>query len=258
MKKLILFLLLVPFAAFGQLMTKPAALKGTALQYTDKNPRSVVILLHGTGEKGMDLSKLLAIKFIGDIDAGRFTPTGRIVIIPQLPANQPGWYGNTMDPIMAYARTFKLPIDITGYSLGGIGVGDNVPQYVNEFHSAATVYDRVDYSNPKMIPAFTAIPSIHYYDPTDNTVAYGYTSILSLFNQLTVLGKKDIAFVTLVGTPTPHNIWNQAYDATHYWAWLNTLDGGTTAPPVPTQTHIFINDKDLGVWIDPVLKVEIK
>jgi hypothetical protein len=108
-----------------------------------------------------------------------------------------------------------------------------------------------------MLPAFSAVPSVHYYDPADNQVAYGYSSIQSLVNQLTATGKTDISLVTLKGSPTPHNIWDIAYSYGNYWTWLNTLDGPVT-PPTPTQTHIFVNDKDLGVWTDPVLKVEIK
>jgi len=256
MKKFILILLFAPLLAFGQNLKPIIAFNG--LQYTDPNPKSVVIVLHGDGEKGTDTSLLLRIPFISDINTGKFVPAGRIVIFPQLASGQPGWYANTMNAVVNYAKTFKLPIDITGYSLGGIGVGDNVPAYAGVFRSGASVCGRVDFSNNLMVPAFKAIPSIHYYDPADTRVAYGYSSIVSLVQQLQGTGKTDISLVTLKGYPDAHTIWNIAYDAQHYWTWLNTLDGvqPPITPPVQQPT-IWVNDVNTGIQ-PPILNIIVK
>lgn len=205
-----------------------------ALVYGDKSTaKSACVLFHGTGERGSDLSALLKIEFIQKFESGNL-PAGRLIIIPQLPLSQTGWWQNTVGPVMNDVAKNNLPIDGSGYSLGGIAIGDAVPDpgYGQMFRSAMTACGKIDLSNPNCLPAFRKIPSVHYYDPMDTTVNYGYQNISAMVKQLLSEGKKDIALVQLKGTPTPHNIWNQVYEGL-YWDWLNALEAGLPAPAIP-------------------------
>jgi hypothetical protein len=76
------------------------------------------------------------------------------------------------------------------------------------------------------------IPSIHYYDPADLTISYGYLSVKDMVDQLKLQGK-DISLVLLTGSPNPHSIWAQAYATTQYWQWLDSKTS-VTPPPVAT------------------------
>jgi len=238
-------------------------MKGTigglpALIYGDiATAKSVVLIFAGIGEKGSDLSALLKVEFIQKFEAGQI-PANRLIVIPQLPSSQPGWYQNIMTPIMNdIASKYSLPVDGGGYSLGGIAICDAVADknYGPIFRSAMSACGKDDPGNANCYPAFRKIPSIHYYDPADTTVAYGYQNISAMVSQLQSEGKKDISLVTLKGNPTPHSIWNQVYEGL-YWDWLNTIDG-TVAPPAP-KTHIYINNVDLGEWTAPISSIQVK
>ncbi len=265
MKKILLLLALVSNLAFGQL-NRTQQLNNTVLQYAPANvatAKSVVIILPGIGEKGSDLTIIEShIAVAAALKAGTFAPN-RIVLFAQLPTSQGGYYANTVGPVVTYAKQFNLPIDFSGLSLGGMGVGLNLPVYPGVFRSAMTCPGKVE-ANVTAGPTWPAIyydsaykklPSIHYYDPADNTIANGYTSTKALVTKLQAAGKKDITLIELPGKG--HNVWDYAYSAANYWAWLDALD--TPVAP-PTVKHLWLNDTvDMGpCTVTAINKIEVK
>lgn len=229
----------------GIVMTRTPQLNNTIIQYTPSVPaRSVVIVLPGIGERGSDLS--IIEKNIGvakALKAGTFV-IDRIILFAQLPSSQGGYYGNTLNPVIAYAQTFKLPIDISGLSLGGMGVSNNLPSYsgirsamtapgkVEANVSAGATWPAIDY-----VAAYRQLPSIHYYDPADKTIDDGYRSTKALVTKLQGEGKKDISLIELPGKG--HNVWDYAYLLENYWQWLNSLDSPVKIIADPIISTVF-------------------
>lgn len=224
----------------------PPQLNGTCIQYMPATtPKSVVIILPGIGEKGSDPTIIEShIKIAAALKAGTFS-VNRIVLFQQLASSQGGYYSNTIGPLIAYAKTFGLPIDFSGLSLGGMGVGLNLPYYPGTIRSAMTCPGKVEqnvaagpigsngapqWPAVDYVDAYRKIPSLHYYDPADKTIVDGYTSTKALVTKLQAEGKKDITIMELPGYG--HDVWDYAYSQANYWTWLDSLDtpSQTTAP----------------------------
>jgi len=238
--KLTLFLLLAPMLLFGQM--KREVLTYNGIQYLKYTPttmavKGAILYLHGIGEKGTDPTLIENNEIPKQLKNGLEVPY--IVVAPQLPSNQGGWWANTTDPIISMMQTYNLNLHLTGISLGGMVIATLVYQKPGVFKTAASVCGKFDPpDNPTgalMITAMSKIPSIHYYDPTDVTIPYGYGSIKSMCDQLKAQSA-DVTFITLTGNPSPHVIWPQAYATNQYWQWLASKV--TPTPPPPTTVAI--------------------
>jgi len=254
MKNILILLLFVCSATFGQMIrTLPPQLNGTCIQYAPKSgAKSVVIILPGKGELGSDPTIIEShIKVAAALKAGTFS-VNRVILFQQLASSQGGFYGNTIGPLIAYAKTLGLPIDFSGLSLGGMGVGANLPYYPGVIRSAMTCPGKVEqnvaagpmtsagvpqWPAVDYVDAYRKVPSIHYYDPADLTIQDGYSSTKNLVTKLQTEGKKDISLIELPGYG--HDVWDYAYSQANYWAWLDALDA-------PVQKPI----------LDPVVKMD--
>jgi len=189
-------------------------------------PQGTILFLHGQGEKGNDIkdgtTSIIERNEIPKlcITAGFEVPY--IVIAPQLASNQGGWYANTTGPIIQMCVNLGLPVHLTGLSLGSMVGPTLIADNPGVFSSLATCCGKMEVSDPtKLLTLYKEllrIPSVHYYDPTDQTIAYGYLSIKSMCDIMKSRG----ADCTLFNLSGGHSIWSQAYNLTHYWAWLQT------------------------------------
>lgn len=226
--KLTLLLLIAPILLFGQM--KREVLTYNGIQYLKYTPttmavKGAILYLHGIGERGTDPTLIERNEIPKQLKAGMEVPY--IVVAPQLPSSLGGWYGNITYPIIDLMKTYGLDLHLTGISLGGMTVPSLVSEKPGVFKTASTVSGMVDGTVKTAIFAeFMKIPSVHYYDPTDNTIAYGYASVKDMCDQL----KAKNADITLVLLTGGHAIWPQAYLSTQYWAWLATK----TAPVTTT------------------------
>jgi predicted peptidase len=197
---------------------------------TTKPVKGAILFLHGMGERGSDVTLLERTEIPKLLKEGMEVPY--IVVAPQLPANFGGWYGNITYPMVELVKSFGVDVHLTGLSLGAMTVPSLVAEKPGVFKTAATVCGFVDGSDATKKTAifneFRKIPSIHYYDPGDNTIAYGYLSIKEMTDKLKAEGK-DIALVTWPGKG--HSIWDESYAANQYWAWLDTKTSAQPAPP---------------------------
>lgn len=236
--KLALLLLMAPIFLFGQM--KREVLTYNGIQYLKYTPttmavKGAILYLHGISERGTDPTLIENNEIPKQLKAGLEVPY--IVVAPQLPSSQGGWWANTTDPIIELMKTYKLDLHITGISLGGMAVATLVYSKPGLFKTAASVCGKLDApDNPTaalMTTAMGLIPTIHYYDPTDVTISYGYGSIKAMCDQLKAQGK-DVTLVLLTGSPSAHVIWPQAYATTQYWQWLASKVAPVTPPPTPT------------------------
>lgn len=204
---------------------KREVLTQNGVQYLKYTPttlsiKGAVLFLHGMGEKGSDITKVENNDIPKQLKNGLEVPY--IVIAPQLPSAMGGWWANTTGPIITMMKGYNLDLHITGLSLGAMDVPTIIGENPGVFKTVATVCGKIDNAyKAKIYAEIQKIPSIHYYDPTDGTIAYGYSSVKSMVDYFKPLGA-DINLVELKGSPNAHTIWPQAYLPANYWAWLDS------------------------------------
>jgi predicted peptidase len=237
MKIIIIFLFVaMPALVFGQM--KREVLQYNGIQYLKYTPttmpvKGAILFLHGMGERGTNISLLENLEIPKQLKNGLEVPY--IVVAPQLPSSMGGWWSNITYPIIEMMKTYNLDLHLTGLSLGAMSVPALISEKPGVFKTASTVCGKVEGSiRASILLEMGKIPSIHYYDPADGTISYGYSSVKSMVDELKLLGK-DINLVVLTGSPNAHTIWPQAYATTKYWQWLASKTSATpTPPPVAT------------------------
>jgi len=241
--RLTILLLLISVCSFAAMKREELSYNGIKyLKYTPTTMpiRGAVLFLHGLGERGTNLSLLENTEIPKQLKNGLEVPY--IVVCPQLPSSYAGWYGNITYPIIDLMKTYNLDLHITGLSAGGMIIPTLVYEKMGTFKTAATICGQVDGTiRNKILPEMGKIPSIHYYDPNDYTISYGYLSVKDMVETLKLQGK-DIDLIKLTGSPNAHSIWPQAYQTTQYWKWL---DSKTTTVPV-TRLNIVKTEVDVA------------
>lgn len=231
---IIFFLAAMPALVFGQMRRE--VLSYNNIQYLKYTPmtmpvRGAILFLHGMGERGSNITMLENLEIPKQLKNGLEVPY--IVVAPQLPSSFGGWYSTITYPMVELMRTYGLDLHLTGLSLGAMTVPTLIYEKTGVFKTAATVCGFVDGTMKTRIFAEMAkIPSIHYYDRNDQTIAYGYLSIKEMVDQLKPQGR-DINLVLLTGSSGAHAIWGQAYATNQYWQWLDSKTG-TASPPATT------------------------
>ena len=205
--------------------------KNSGIPYLKYTPQTLpikgsILYLHGIGERGSDITLVEHNEIPKQMST---IEVPYIVIAPQLPLNQSGWWENFTNPMVALMKTMPGHKHLTGISLGGMRSTVILAENPGVFDSASTVCGTNDV--PMMGQAFmrvldtelTRIPTTHYYDPLDKTIenGSGYTSIKSMCDQYS--GIADITFnnINLPG-PDHHSIWSIAYQQQNFWAWLDS------------------------------------
>ncbi len=236
MRKILILLFLIPVVCFSQM--KREALSYNGIQYLKYTPttlkvKGAILHLSGQGEKGSNLALLENTEIPKQLKNGLEVPY--IVVCPQLPSSYGGWYGNITGPIIEMMNGYGLDLHLTGLSLGAMTVPTLISEKPGVFKTAATVCGKAEGNIKAAIYAeISKIPSVHYYDPADQTISYGYSSIKGMCDDLKAQGK-DITFVQLKGYPNAHNIWQIAYLPENYWKWL---DSKVTPLPLPVKEAI--------------------
>jgi len=194
--------------------------------------KGAILHLSGMGERGSNLALLENTEIPKQLKNGLEVPY--IVVCPQLPSSYGGWYGNITGPIIEMMKGYGVDLHLAGLSLGGMSVPTIISEKPGVFKTAATVCGKAEGNIKAAIYAeISKIPSVHYYDPSDQTISYGYSSIKGMCDDLKL--KADITFVQLKGYPNAHNIWQIAYLPENYWKWL---DSKVTPLPLPVKETI--------------------
>jgi len=117
---------------------------------SDAGNLPLIVILHGSGERGSSLSKLKKREPYISLNNGKCTPNA-VVLMPQLPKNSWGDYKdslkNLIDHVAAENNCDTGNISISGHSLGANGAIDMMLAHPDSFCSAAILSPCRDYGD---------------------------------------------------------------------------------------------------------------
>ena len=178
---------------------------------------SLVIFLHGDGERGTRISSLENVAFVQNMKSGKFK--NAIYLAPQRPGE---WYWNKFFPtlkklineiVKAYNVNTKK-ISITGHSSGGIGVYGFVSENPTMFAAASVLSGRRDKAYEAK--ALIDVPIRHYHGTSDVNVPF--SSGERGVNEIKNAGGKKIELIPLEGKG--HAIGSYVYNQTDVIEWM--------------------------------------
>lgn len=174
--------------------------------------KGTILFLHGVGERGSNVAdvernELPKILLTQDVPY--------IVVAPQLPANQGGWWDNILKQVITVLKTYPGPYHVTGLSLGGIGTFNALRNAPGLFSTAGVVCGKDD---AQAYTEYTRIPIKCWYGTVDTVIPWGYSNIKDLVQNK--LAGYDAQLHEYQGEG--HGIWSMAYNftPTGYWHWL--------------------------------------
>jgi predicted esterase len=180
----------------------------------DKDQRwPLIVFLHGSGERGNDLSALKDKGPQGFINAGH--PLPFIVVTPQCPRREwwsPRRVGLLVDEIQEKYRVDPKRIYITGLSMGGYGTFDVAAAYPERFAAIAPVAGG---ENPDIAQRIKSVPTWIFHGAEDGVVPTRYSTAIA--DKMKQLGA-DVK-VTLYPN-VAHEKWEITYDNPDLYAWF--------------------------------------
>lgn len=206
------------------------------VQYANSAPKSVVLILTDTAQKGSDFSLIDAVPFILRLKNSVDNPQ-RAVVIVKLPSDQTDFWANTVGPVITWIQQAYpgLPIDLAAYGKGGNNVPSNLQAYTNVFRSVAVVDPSPNFDNSTA--TVNAMKSIYSLLGTSGQV--GSSVIDPIQNALhAVPVAQNVCSAEWIGLDSTEGqvnareefftgIWG---DGTHpnknipsYWNWLDTV-----------------------------------
>jgi predicted peptidase len=231
MKKLLLFLLLIPALCFGQMARTDSIYNGIKfIEYypTKLKPEGIIFSMGGLGQIGNNLD------MVADIEIGRLIEAGAeypyIIICPQIPLNKgTSWSKTIILTCLKIIDGYKItPRHVTGLSLGGTGTWDAVrfaPQ--GFFETACVVTGRTStYDSAKWHSVRWKI----YHGTQDKT--YNIQADRKCYQYLLRIG----ANATMKELIADHKIWPFAYRDSEYWEFLKPRS--SIIPLLPSQYYL--------------------
>jgi predicted esterase len=179
----------------------------------DKKEWPLILFLHGTGERGNDLSLLNNQGPLGYINAGHKLPF--IVVEPQCPADE--WWSsarlsNLIDQLATAYRVDADRIYVTGLSMGGYGSFDLAANYPEKVAALAPLSGG---ANPEIAGRLKKIPTWIFHGDSDSVVPTRYS--VDVFHAMQKAG----APVKLTIYPgVGHWGWDKTYADPAFYAWL--------------------------------------
>lgn len=178
-----------------------------------KDEFPLVLFLHGAGERGTDIEKVMVHGLPRLINEGKDFPF--IVISPQCPDNM---FWNTdvlaalLDEIEDNYRVDKNRIYVTGLSMGGHGTWSLAIAQPNRFAAIAPI---CGWSNPTMACTIKHIPIWVFHGAKDMVVP------LSASEQMVEKLKSCNADVKLTIYPEAnHDSWTETYNNEELYSWF--------------------------------------
>lgn len=266
-------------------LTRTLILSNTCIQYAAATPKSVVLILHGSAQRGTDKTLLENITFISRIKNGIDNPN-RIVLIPQLPTTQGGWWANTLQPIFDYIATNypTLPIDMVGFDdFGQNAMATQLSVYGGKLRSACAIAGGTYADIPNKVAYAKNIYSYLIYNGGDTTINNGAAiDDLEAYLRAKPVANNVCWKANQGGTPPngvygTHNAWDAAFTGIYggtqtnapyiatVWGWLdlnvdpdvaNILN--SAAQPV-TPRSVYVNGTKIwnGLTQGDPTKVEV-
>lgn len=180
----------------------------------DKNKRwPLVLFLHGAGERGDDLSRVVIHGPGKHIKEGKQYPF--ILIAPQCPEMQ-WWQADELIALLNYAEeNFLVDLDriyVTGLSMGGMGTFELAAKIPDRLAAVAPICGR---GNPHHAPRFKKLPLWAFHGDADNVVPQrGSIEMVEAINAAG--GEAKLTIYPGVG----HDSWSETYANPEFWEWL--------------------------------------
>lgn len=174
----------------------------------------LVLFLHGSGERGDDLSRVAIHGPLKEVREGRAFPF--VLVAPQLPADRPRWeareLGALLDHIEATHRIDPTRVYVTGLSMGGYATWDLVMHFPDRFAAAAPVCGG---GLPFRAPAFAQTPIWAFHGALDPIVPLERSAEMA--RAVNAMGGE----VKLTVYPeATHDAWSATYADPAFYAWM--------------------------------------
>jgi len=173
----------------------------------------LILFLHGSGERGNDLSKLKDQGPLGYINQGHSLPF--IVVSPQCAKRDwwdPARLMRLIDQIEATYRVDPKRIYVTGLSMGGYGTFDLAAYYPQKLAAIAPLSGG---ENPEIVDRIKTVPTWIFHGAEDTAVPARYS--IDIANRM----KENGAEVKLTIYPgVGHGGWDKTYADPALYAWF--------------------------------------
>ncbi len=174
----------------------------------------LVIFLHGSGERGSDISK---VKMHGPpmlVEQGKKFPF--ILISPQCPAGSWWSYEPIMELIEDAETRYRVDskrIIVTGLSMGGYGTWELSFRYPEKFAAIAPLCGG---GTPYLTYRTKHLPIWVFHGAKDGVVPISESQ--RLVDALEKKGSKKVKFT--IYPEAGHNCWTKAYDTEELYKWM--------------------------------------
>jgi predicted esterase len=181
----------------------------------DKDQRAwpLIVFLHGSGERGNDLSLLKNEGPLGYINAGH--PLLFIVVNPLCPEDEhwnPDRLARLLDQVKAANRVDPKRIYITGLSMGGFGALDFAASYPDRIAAIAPLSGGED---PDLAERLKKMPTWFFHGGDDPVVPTSFS-----VNLAHAMQKLDAPVKLTIIPGVGHGGWDKIYSDPKLYAWL--------------------------------------
>ncbi len=173
----------------------------------------LLVFLHGSGERGEDLTRVRVHGPLAEVDHGRELPM--IVAAPQCPENE-DWYSEEVaaliETVCAKYRIDRSRIYLTGLSMGGYGTWATAIAYPDVFAAIAPMCGG---SDPRDADRLKSLPIWNFHGKLDEAVPFHESQ--DMVRAVKKAGG-DIKFT--VYPDLGHNCWTVSYANSDLYPWL--------------------------------------
>lgn len=197
----------------------------------DKGAHPVLLVLHGSGERGDDLEEVRVNGPAKTLEATqRQDPRRRFLIVsPQCPSGE-WWSAQQLDLLLREVQS-KYPVDpdriyVTGLSMGGYGTWELAAEYPDRFAAIAPICGA---GNPDDADRLKHLPVWMFHGEKDSVVPFARST--EMYDALRRVGGR-VRF-----SPYPdrgHDAWSPTYVNPELYTWLLAQKRG--APSQPSAT----------------------
>jgi predicted peptidase len=204
-----------------QIVIKLDYLLSLPTDYTKQNDKKwpLILFLHGSGERGTDVSK---VKMHGppkiiDLDKDKSSVLTKefIVVSPQCPPGQ-WWKADDLifllDDIQSKYDVDTNRVYVTGLSMGGFGTWELAADHPDRFAAVAPMCGG---GRPEFAKRMKNLPIWVFHGEVDKAVPFERS--VEMVDALTKVGA-DVKFTRYPGVG--HDCWTQSYDNPELYAWF--------------------------------------
>jgi predicted peptidase len=207
----------------------------------------VIVFLHGTGERGSDLSLIEKIALPKQANSGVLDSKGYLILAFQCPLSASSWNKGLITTVIEVTKGYTAKgYHITGLSMGGIGAFSALKYFPGFFQTAGVVCGKTSATSTIEALLLTKIKAWHGVNDTVVTIG----NVRSVLAAVTKLGG-DMTLIEYPGVG--HNAWDRAYSLTDpesYWTFIDSYVKHATESPMIEIKGLYMKDSDFMIETD--------